>query len=145
MTWVSKAEKDFNVVSIQFAQLEVLEQYSDDSGETLLSAILALYLKDTPKALSKLRVAFVAKDQGNVRKISHSLRSSSAHVGATKLASLFEKLEADSSVDRTLNFAEATSTFDSLEKEFSRVTRDLTVIHLLANGKAIPEELLKTA
>ncbi len=145
LSWVWKAEKEFKVVSIQLNQLEVLQQYSDDSGETLLSAILALYLKDTPKAISKLRAAFSGNDHMNVRKIAHSLRSSSAHVGAVKLASFFEKLELDCNGEKALDVGDAKAALAAVEEEFSNVTRDLTVIHLLANGKDVPAEFSKTA
>jgi len=61
-------------------------------GRILANAVQA-YLRDADEGLRDLRVACPAGDRDTVRRIAHTLKSSSAMLGATRLAALFQALE----------------------------------------------------
>jgi len=50
-----------------------------------MDKIITIYLQTTPKLLQDLREAVAASDAQAMRKAAHSLKSSSANVGAMKL------------------------------------------------------------
>ena len=60
---------------------------------SLLNKIIGLYLDSSPELLQKLRDAIAGEDAGALRQAAHSLKSSSANLGATRLAALCKELE----------------------------------------------------
>ncbi|MDS4029264.1 MAG: response regulator [Candidatus Contendobacter sp.] len=59
----------------------------------LLSKIIGLYLESAPKLLQKMREAVAVEDSEALRQAAHSLKSSSANLGAIQLAAACKKLE----------------------------------------------------
>ncbi len=59
----------------------------------ILTRIISLYLKDTPRLLNKLRQALHANDAQKVRSVAHSLKTSCANLGALSLSALFKQIE----------------------------------------------------
>jgi HPt (histidine-containing phosphotransfer) domain-containing protein len=59
----------------------------------LLNKIIGLYLESSPGLLQKLRDAVAGEDAEALRQAAHSLKSSSANLGATRLATLCKELE----------------------------------------------------
>ncbi|MFO1424594.1 MAG: response regulator [Candidatus Competibacteraceae bacterium] len=59
----------------------------------LLGKIIGLYLESSPKLLRQMREAVTAEDGEALRQAAHSLKSSSANLGATQLAAVCKELE----------------------------------------------------
>ncbi|NJN65694.1 MAG: response regulator [Chloroflexaceae bacterium] len=73
----------------------VLEQLKTVMGRVqVFYELVNLYLEDTPELLSSLRQALEAGDIQVLVRSSHSLKSSSAQIGAMRLSRLSERLEA---------------------------------------------------
>jgi HPt (histidine-containing phosphotransfer) domain-containing protein len=61
--------------------------------DNILNKVIGLYLLSTPGLLEQMQSAIVADDARGLQEVAHSLKSSSANLGATKLASYFKQLE----------------------------------------------------
>ncbi len=88
---------------------------SGTSKENLLHKIIHLYLEDSQTqidAIGKKIDESLDKNLSDIANIAHSLKSSSANVGATHLAKLCKKLECDSRRNATKNIR---SQFEKIE------------------------------
>ncbi len=74
--------------------LESIKQLQQSGAPDLLGKVIQAYLKETPKLLDRLLTAFNQADADSARHVAHSLKSSSANVGAVRLAALCKELEA---------------------------------------------------
>jgi signal transduction histidine kinase/CheY-like chemotaxis protein len=76
--------------------LQHIRALSDDAdtGEALLQRVLQAFMDDTPRHLQAMRRALDGRDSEQLRKAAHSLKSSSANVGADTLAQLSRDMEA---------------------------------------------------
>ena len=95
---------------------------SPANGDALLDRVLQAYLRDTPAHLGTLRQAIAARDTGSLRKAAHSLKSSSANVGAETLAQLckdMEQLGRNDIIDGT------DSLLSAMEREFQAARQAL--------------------
>jgi signal transduction histidine kinase/CheY-like chemotaxis protein/HPt (histidine-containing phosphotransfer) domain-containing protein len=75
----------------------VLDQISSlqpPDAPDLLGRVIQAYLKETPRLLDRLKEAVAKNDSEVTEKIAHSLKSSSANVGALNLSAFFKELEA---------------------------------------------------
>jgi HPt (histidine-containing phosphotransfer) domain-containing protein len=84
----------------------------------LVAEILNLFLADTPARLAAIGEAFQARDAAAVARGAHALKGATASIGARRMTTLCEALEANATV-QTLTDAGATLT--ELEEEFQRV------------------------
>ncbi|MFO1423364.1 MAG: response regulator [Candidatus Competibacteraceae bacterium] len=103
------------------AQIRELRQPGQPS---VLSKIVGLYLDSAPALLQRLRDAVAAGDSEALRQAAHSLKSSSANLGATRLAALCKELE-QRGRDRRLEDA-ATLVWE-LDRRYARVREALIV------------------
>jgi len=78
---------------INLQALDNIRALSPANGNALLERVLQAFLRDTPGHLATLRGAIAARDAGGLRKAAHSLKSSSANVGAEALAQLCKDME----------------------------------------------------
>ena len=72
--------------------LKEFEQYGEDGASILIEAI-SLYLEDSQLQLNRLDASVKAMDGAGIERAAHSLRGSSATLGATRLAELCNALE----------------------------------------------------
>jgi two-component system, sensor histidine kinase and response regulator len=63
-------------------------------GETLLRQVLAAYLESSPKLLSELSNALASAETDRAHRAAHTLKSSSANVGAFRLSEICREVEA---------------------------------------------------
>jgi len=105
--------------------LDAIRALSTEQGELLLQRVLATFLQDTPKQLAALHAAVTESDPATIRKTAHSLKSSSANVGADTLARLFKELEQIARAGRTDG---AAALIAQLEREFQSVRQSLSLI-----------------
>jgi CheY-like chemotaxis protein len=96
----------------------------------LLARTIKLYLVESPKLMQKLKQAALANDAPQIVRSAHSLKSSSANVGATLLSRYCADLETSA---RRADTEEARNIFAGIESEHARVQSALSVeIELLA-------------
>jgi CheY-like chemotaxis protein/HPt (histidine-containing phosphotransfer) domain-containing protein len=95
------------------AELRALQQ---TPGRDVLTRVLRLYATTAPSVVDELRTAVAAGDGDAIRRIAHRFKSSSAHVGAKRLAALSADLEAIGGGPTA-----ACSIFAQLEEEFTTV------------------------
>ena len=105
--------------------LENIRALSKDRGDALVQKVVAAYVDDTPQHLQALRQAIAALDTNNIRKTAHSLKSSSANVGAETLAQMCKEME---TLGRTETTEGASGILTSMEREFHAVRDSLGAI-----------------
>ena len=85
---------------------------------SLFHRVIQLYLEETPKILQALREAAERSDGAVLRRSAHHLKSSSANLGAIRLAALCRQLE---NLARQGRHEESESRVTEIEAEFTRV------------------------
>ncbi|WP_332855910.1 response regulator, partial [Duganella sp. S19_KUP01_CR8] len=105
--------------------LENIRALSATKGDALLERVLHAYLDDTPKHLHTLRQAIGTRNISQMRKAAHSLKSSSANVGADALAQRCKELEQLGRNDTT---AGAAVLLADMERSFQAVRQALGAI-----------------
>ena len=93
--------------------LENIRALQAPGGPDLLSKVIGLYLSGSPKLLGDLREAAVRRDADALRRASHTLKSSSANLGASTLTSLCKELETRAREGRVDDAAEAVAGIDA--------------------------------
>jgi HPt (histidine-containing phosphotransfer) domain-containing protein len=109
--------------------LDAIRALSPGQGEALLQRVVAAFLQDTPRQLTVLREAVAGGDPATIRKTAHSLKSSSANVGADALARLCKEME---QIGRAGHTDGATRLQAALEQAFQATRESLSTI--LAKG-----------
>ncbi|WP_296002843.1 response regulator, partial [Rugamonas sp.] len=105
--------------------LDHIRALSADHGEALLERVLHAYVDDTPNQFRTLRLAIATRQPEHLRRAAHSLKSSSANVGAETLARLAKDLEQLGRDDRTDG---AAAILSDMEYEFQAVRSALSAI-----------------
>ncbi len=105
--------------------LENIRALSHDRGDALVHKVIAAYVDDTPQHLNTLRQAIEGLDASKLRKAAHSLKSSSANVGAEALAQMCKEME---HLGRTETTEGASGILTDMEQEFQNVRHSLSVI-----------------
>ena len=110
---------------INMHALENIRALSPDRGGALVQRVVAAYVGDTPQHLQTLRQAIAGVDTGSLRKVAHSLKSSSANVGAEVLAQMCKEME---NLGRTDSTEGASGILTDMEHEFQAVRDSLSAI-----------------
>ncbi|ATQ78328.1 hybrid sensor histidine kinase/response regulator [Massilia violaceinigra] len=105
--------------------LENIRALSKERGDALVQKVIAAYVGDTPQHLRTLRQAISGLDPGNLRKVAHSLKSSSANVGAETLAQMCKDME---TLGRTDTTEGASGILTDMEREFQAVCHSLNAL-----------------
>jgi two-component system sensor histidine kinase/response regulator len=105
--------------------LDNIRALSADRGDALVHKVIAAYVDDTPGHLRTLRQAIAGVDPGKLRKVAHSLKSSSANVGAETLAQMCKEMETLGRTDTTVG---AAVILTDMEQEFQAVRHSLSAI-----------------
>jgi two-component system, sensor histidine kinase and response regulator len=79
------------VISLEY--LETIRMLQRPGKPDLLARVIDDYVAGTPKLLDLIRDGFARDDPETIRKAAHTLKSSSANVGALSLADLSRQLE----------------------------------------------------
>jgi CheY-like chemotaxis protein len=103
--------------------LDQLRKLLTNGKPELLARTINLYLAESPKLMQKLKQAAGAKDAPEIARSAHSLKSSSANVGATLLSRYCAELESSA---RRAETEEASETFARIETEHDRVQSALS-------------------
>ena len=105
--------------------LENIRALSASNGDALLERVLQAYLDDTPIHLRTIKSAIDSGSTVQIRKAAHSLKSSSANVGADALAQRCKEMEQLGRNDTT---AGAAALLDDMERSFQAVRQALGAI-----------------
>ncbi|NNG23652.1 response regulator [Telluria aromaticivorans] len=108
--------------AVNRAALENIRALSRDGGDALMQKVIAAYMGDTPRHLATLRQAVAGIDPGCVRRVAHGLKSSSANIGAARLATLCKELE---QIGRADTVHGADRILADMEHEFQSVRHSL--------------------
>ncbi len=84
----------------------------------ILQELIEIYLTDTPRLMNDLRDAVQSSNSSLLRMAAHSLKSSSANVGAVRLSGLFRHME---EMARAETLQDADSFLAKAEKEYDAV------------------------
>lgn len=78
---------------LNWRALDAIRHLPDGSGVLLLGKVIRAFLGDAPRRLVAMRAAVDAGDADGLRNGAHRMKSSSATVGADRLAALCTELE----------------------------------------------------
>jgi CheY-like chemotaxis protein len=109
--------------AIDQSVLDIIRDLEDEDDPDMLAEILGLYLGKAPELLQALEAAVAGKDAESLRIAAHTLKSSSANVGARTLADLCRELE---ELGRTGSLDNAASKLSLLYDEYRRVDAALS-------------------
>tara|TARA_R110002074_G_scaffold402342_1_gene608074 strand:+ start:1544 stop:3883 length:2340 start_codon:yes stop_codon:yes gene_type:complete len=74
-------------------QLDEIADMASDSGSTLVKNIVDLYLEHTPGLIQQIKKALSERNAESLFKAAHSLKSSSANIGALRLSVMASQFE----------------------------------------------------
>ena len=96
-----------------------VSQMTDAFGEDyeLLSEIYQVFIEDCGARLESLTAIVASQDAGQCREVAHSIKGSSANVGASTIKEIAAALESDA---RAGDMSHAQERLDSLNTEFPR-------------------------
>lgn len=94
-------------------------------SENILERLVKIYLRDAPIHFLEIRKGIYEKNPEKIFQATHSLKSSSANLGAMVLASMSQELEMNA---RSRRIADAQSRLAAMESEYIRVAAALKSI-----------------
>jgi len=108
--------------SLDKTTIDYLKSLRRGDGPSVLERAVGMYLENAPTVLEELRRAVAGGDASAVWKIAHSLKSSSASLGAKQLAQHIGDMEGRA---RQNDLVEADSRLVRIETEFQKVSSAL--------------------
>jgi HPt (histidine-containing phosphotransfer) domain-containing protein len=102
--------------------IENLRALNPEDGDAFLKEIAGIYLEDTPTRLRELEDSLATGDAGKFTRAAHSIKGSSANVGANNVRAVAEKLEHQSRDHGLANLAQLLS---DLKTEYARASAEL--------------------
>jgi HPt (histidine-containing phosphotransfer) domain-containing protein len=97
--------------------LENFRQIQRPDQPDIVKRLITIYLKSSPPLLDKIQAALALEDHEGLWQAAHSLKSSSANLGAVRLAQLCEELEIEGRAGR---LGRAEELVESIRQEFGR-------------------------
>jgi HPt (histidine-containing phosphotransfer) domain-containing protein len=100
---------------IDWSVLDKIRLLERGGAAGVLARVVELYLQGTPPLIDRMRRALDADDQEALRAAAHTLKSSSANVGAMKLHGLCKELELQA---RHRRIVDPVGQVNTIEREF---------------------------
>jgi HPt (histidine-containing phosphotransfer) domain-containing protein len=97
--------------------IENLRALDPDGNDEFLREIVGIFLEDTPLRINDLDQSALANDPARFVRAAHSIKGSSANIGANALRTVAETLEHQS---RTQGLAHVAALIAQVKAEFSR-------------------------
>ncbi|MGB5161417.1 MAG: two-component regulator propeller domain-containing protein [Thermoanaerobaculia bacterium] len=119
----SKSDAPRSTSPIDASAIETLQTLESNGSPGLVARVIETYLRTSPEMIESMRQALDSDDAEAIERSAHSLKSSSATLGALELAELCKELE---QIGREAETTRAAAVFASLETEFDRVRRALS-------------------
>ena len=98
------------------------QQLNADLGEEFISELVATYCTETPELIVSLQKAFQDLDSETFRRAAHSIKSSSASLGAMRLSEQARQLEM---IGKSGDLAEAAGLLENFQAEYVLVQNEL--------------------
>ena len=105
--------------------INVIRSLQRPGGPNVLGRVIARYLQQSPELLRNLRISLAEQNADGVRRATHSLKSSSANLGARALAELCKELEHKG---RGNNLEGMAALAGEVERQYRLVSRALTAL-----------------
>jgi HPt (histidine-containing phosphotransfer) domain-containing protein len=115
------SDTDGQCTTLAVLDQDVLDNLRDLPGEgadDLLGELIILFAQEAPPRISQLRTAILQSDATRVMQVAHSLKGSSANLGASCMAGLCNRLEQQG---RQGNLDGALHVHDEIVREYRRV------------------------
>lgn len=112
------------------------KEWIEEYGEEFLIELIDAYLEDAPDRVAQLRGAFNVGNMENVIHEAHTLKSSSANIGAMRLSALAKQMEL---AGRNGKFDAMAEDVQRVENEFERVKTALEALKK-SPGKFVLQE-----
>ncbi|MGV8074245.1 MAG: Hpt domain-containing protein, partial [Syntrophobacteraceae bacterium] len=109
---------------IDHAALDKIAALQREGQPSLLHKIIDMYFQSSPDLLQKIREAVRSSDAPSLHRAAHTLKSSSANLGAFKLAELCKEME---TMGKTNVLLEAGTMLSTIEKEYEGVRQALAI------------------
>lgn len=124
MDWKTQAEQKTQYKAIDLSSLSKLDEYStpDDS---LAYAVLNAYLKSAPAHAAGIQENYKIRNLNGIKQQAHSLKSSSANIGAFAISKMSEEIE---SLAHNNQVEKLKSCVENLEHSFSLLINELAVL-----------------
>lgn len=97
--------------------IENLRALGEEGDDSFLREIIGIYLEDVPQRLADLKTALASGDQPLFTRSAHTIKGSSANVGALEVRAVAEKTEHRSKIEPIATVAEM---LPELEAAFDR-------------------------
>ena len=82
-----------NKVTLDHSAIDAVRQLDPDGNDRLLARLIALYRDDSSQLLADIDNAMKSGDASSVARAAHTLKSSSANLGATNVAAIARAIE----------------------------------------------------
>jgi two-component system, sensor histidine kinase and response regulator len=119
---VTAAEESSDADHVDCKAFEDLRFLQRNGAPDMLAKVIGIYLRDTPKQMENARIALAQNDADAMGRQAHSLKSSSATLGAHALAALCKEMESMGRSGTTENAGELLS---RMEAEYACVAKIL--------------------
>jgi HPt (histidine-containing phosphotransfer) domain-containing protein len=106
--------------------LEGIRMLEGPDRQGLLEKVVSLFLSDSLKHMERIRASAEAGDPESLRRAAHTLKSSSANVGATGVSEICRKIEAETAEGNPP--ASGGPLFEKLESEYRSACSELRAI-----------------
>jgi HPt (histidine-containing phosphotransfer) domain-containing protein len=111
-----------DIPSIDLDAINNLKELNPGDGGEFLKEIVTIYLEDTPKRIVDLKAFLASGDVQSFTRAAHTIKGSSANVGAQILKGLGERMEL---ISRTEGINKAAPMIGEVEAEFAKVQVEL--------------------
>ena len=113
---------DHTEAALDRAVLDAIRALDETGAASLLRQVIQIYFETSPRLIAELRRAQAAAGLDGVRSAAHSLKSSSANLGAARLAQMCQALE---HAARAGALHAGLPDADAIEAEYAAVRRAL--------------------
>jgi CheY-like chemotaxis protein len=114
-----------NSAAINLQALESLCELDEAGGRNLMKKVLRIFLESAQKSVIEIEDAIRAGDSKVLRRAAHTLKSSTANVGAETLSAFYRQLE---SLGREERIDEARAMLDRVKREHHRAVSSIQEI-----------------
>ena len=113
---------DFSGNALDRSVLDTLRELQDDGDPDIVAEVGGLFLEHSPQKVTAILQAVESRDANGLKTAAHSLKSSSAYVGAMRLSEMSRELEM---MGRSQALDGADEKAERLKREYKRVIMEL--------------------
>ena len=111
--------------SLDPSVMDRIKSLQRPGGPDIITKVLTTYLNNTPKFLNDLQEGASKQDSTRIRRAAHTLKSSSASIGAIRLADLCRELEEQAKAD---DLTQADTYIHTINAEYQSVNPALSAL-----------------